>query len=469
MQLDTSIPLQSQTMSVQPAIQNYFQAKQLKTQQSLADLKLTTAEKERKKQLKLQEIMANATDASGRVNRNYVSSELNRNGFTKELNEIQTSWNKQDVAQTTKMDKEQAWIGNQSSTVLESKNPAENWPLMKTQAINRGVRGAESWPDQYGKGVEHQLNYMSLSNKMGKGRVSNIAGQVMYDENQHPWLLSKDPDNPFMKPYTVEGLETPKKFTPSKGFSVKTIGEDQFLINNGTGERTKLAKDAKIDLAKTGQTIKFAELGLKKSAELRAYEKWIAEQNRELVKKGKKKAGTDLAAKTVVQDMGRGMAVLEKNMKGLVTTAAGPLAWVTKNVPGTDADVLERYAESVKSNISIDRLQAMREASPTGGALGQVPVQQQEYLMQLLGSLDVTQKPPVLLDNMKRIYNIYMDAIHGVGNGPPRKSLSFNEEGVTVPGGVKWTGTEFLEVIKTPQQLRDLEEDEETQGINDNF
>jgi len=36
---------------------------------------------------------------------------------------------------------------------------------------------------------------------------------------------------------------------------------------------------------------------------------------------------------------------------------------------------------------------------------------------------------------------------------PPEKGLVLNEEGITVPGGVEWSGTEFLGVIKTPGQI----------------
>lgn len=137
------------------------------------------------------------------------------------------------------------------------------------------------------------------------------------------------------------------------------------------------------------------------------------------------------AGRTVIQDINRGIEVLQQNMdrKYIPTTAAGSLATIARFIPTTDADTLEKFADSVKSNISIDELQAMRESSPTGGALGQVPVQQQEYLMQLLGSLDVTQKPEVLMDNMKRISNIYMDIVHGEGNGGKRFALSFDENG----------------------------------------
>jgi hypothetical protein len=48
----------------------------------------------------------------------------------------------------------------------------------------------------------------------------------------------------------------------------------------------------------------------------------------------------------------------------------------------------------------------MRDESPTGGALGQVAVQELNYLQAALGSLDQSQKPEVLISNLKKIKNI---------------------------------------------------------------
>lgn len=78
---------------------------------------------------------------------------------------------------------------------------------------------------------------------------------------------------------------------------------------------------------------------------------------------------------------------------------------------------LNQHLDSIKSNISIDELQSMREASPTGGALGQVPVRQQEFLMQVQGALIPTLQPDVLRENLNRVQNnymnLYLNAIYG--------------------------------------------------------
>jgi hypothetical protein len=55
----------------------------------------------------------------------------------------------------------------------------------------------------------------------------------------------------------------------------------------------------------------------------------------------------------------------------------------------------------------------MRENSPTGGALGQVPIQQQKRLEQVLGSLSLGQSPETIEANLKRVINIYIDIVYG--------------------------------------------------------
>jgi len=88
-----------------------------------------------------------------------------------------------------------------------------------------------------------------------------------------------------------------------------------------------------------------------------------------------------------------------ETLLGTLTTGAAAYA-------AGDALTAEKMLTSIKSNISIDQLQQMREASPTGGALGQVPVQQQEYLMTLLGGLDMT-TPEMTSRSLTNIRNQY--------------------------------------------------------------
>lgn len=114
------------------------------------------------------------------------------------------------------------------------------------------------------------------------------------------------------------------------------------------------------------------------------------------------------AGSTVIQDLQRGLDIVQSNR-----LAVGAPSLVTQHIPESDAQALSGFVESALSNVGLDTLQAMREASPTGGALGQVPIQQQKRLEQVLGSLDISQRPEVVEDNLKRVINIYMDIVYG--------------------------------------------------------
>lgn len=118
------------------------------------------------------------------------------------------------------------------------------------------------------------------------------------------------------------------------------------------------------------------------------------------------------AGLTVVQDLQRSLDLVPKLAQGSGVVGAN-LRLTAAKVPGTVEYQFNQFKESALSNVGLDTLQQMRENSPTGGALGQVPFQQQQRLEQVLGSLDVTQPPNVLTDNINRVKNIYLDIVYG--------------------------------------------------------
>lgn len=162
---------------------------------------------------------------------------------------------------------------------------------------------------------------------------------------------------------------------------------------------------------------------------------------------------TARAGGTVVQDLQRALNLVRTNPGVTGRTAALTLALPEVARAETDVQAAEAFIQSALSNVGLDTLQQMRENSPTGGALGQVPIQQQKRLEQVLGSLDLTQRKEVVEDNIKRVINIYSDIINGtpeqilerLQRGDISKSqadnlsfrlpLSFDERGNPLPEG----------------------------------
>ena len=92
---------------------------------------------------------------------------------------------------------------------------------------------------------------------------------------------------------------------------------------------------------------------------------------------------------------------------------AGFGAWASA-VPGTPQHDVARRLEVIKANVGFDKLQSMREASPTGGALGQVSENENRLLQSVLGSLEQSQSSDQFLGGLRRVQNIFRAAIHGV-------------------------------------------------------
>lgn len=80
---------------------------------------------------------------------------------------------------------------------------------------------------------------------------------------------------------------------------------------------------------------------------------------------------------------------------------------ITENVRGSNAANLQQITETIRGNIGFDRLQRMRDESPTGGALGQVAIQELSALQASLGSLANSQSKDQFERNLNRVEALY--------------------------------------------------------------
>ena len=101
-------------------------------------------------------------------------------------------------------------------------------------------------------------------------------------------------------------------------------------------------------------------------------------------------------------------------------------------VGGTASRDVAGLTNTIKANASFDKLQQMRESSPTGGALGAVSDTEMGLLSSAIGNLEQSQSEGQFRDNLARIQNIYLDIIHGPNAGPPRRKLSYKRN--EIPG-----------------------------------
>lgn len=162
---------------------------------------------------------------------------------------------------------------------------------------------------------------------------------------------------------------------------------------------------------------------------------WRKEQTKRLIAQQGAGNQKTTAANVVVQDIDRALGIIKESP----TLTTGMVGQGLSNVGGTSARDLSALLGTVKANSGFDRLQQMREASPTGGALGQVSNIELGLLTSAIGSLEQSQSPEQLQDNLRRVKNIYLDIIHGRDQGPEREALKFQQDGgwQDVGGGVK--------------------------------
>lgn len=105
------------------------------------------------------------------------------------------------------------------------------------------------------------------------------------------------------------------------------------------------------------------------------------------------------AYRILVQDIDRALELA----RGMNTGLPGSLQ---SRVPGTPGYDLDALTKTIKSNVGFDYLGSMREASPTGGALGNVSNIENELLQATSGNFDVGQGEAQLRANLERLRDV---------------------------------------------------------------
>lgn len=153
----------------------------------------------------------------------------------------------------------------------------------------------------------------------------------------------------------------------------------------------------------------------------------------------------------VLQDIDRALNMI--NESPLLTTGVG--SQITSAVGGTPAHNVNAILDTVKANVGFDQLQAMRDASPTGGALGSITEFENRLLQSVLGNLETSQSKDQLEFNLKRLYSVVDEIVnHGV---TPEKAgqLNFDGRGGDAAAGAgQTTGTPDGTIIENDAGAR---------------
>lgn len=225
------------------------------------------------------------------------------------------------------------------------------------QAMPAAIQIANEIQRRRDSGDEAGAILLEQSAKLGdKGTYTDLTGQVNVLPGYAPAVA------------TIAGAKADAENMSDQAYDPVTAGmtEEQKLIK-------QLGLEPQIQAA-----TKTAELGAQKQAEAPKASARI----KATLDKSKNVTNTINSAKQKVNSYSAGYGSLLSN-------------W-----PESQAKDLAADLKTIKGNLGFDELQEMRANSPTGGALGQVSVQEIEFLQSVVANLDQAQSPEQLIKNL---------------------------------------------------------------------
>lgn len=120
-------------------------------------------------------------------------------------------------------------------------------------------------------------------------------------------------------------------------------------------------------------------------------------------------------ADTVLGKVREANNLIKGGWSGAVST--GAIGALAGRIPGSQAYNLKQAVQTVKANLGFDELQKMRDNSPTGGALGQVAVQELAMLQATVANLDTGQDAATLRNNLTQVEKHYTNWLNTNGYG----------------------------------------------------
>lgn len=304
----------------------------------------------------------------------------------------------------------------------------ESAPLARRLALLQQQRqaqreGAEAALGFRTEDIEReQEQQQAFQDQQVESAVSQLVGQGVTDPAQIAASLPNIPTEAISRVFDNLGIEKPVEFS-------------QFELQKQQLELQKL--QAQIDAATDplDRQIKQAQLD-----KLRAQ---ILSTQADLA------AGTGEDQSPFLQQMG-GIAqnkITQLRAKIGDSTVGSISAIAQSRIPGTTAFDFRSNLETLKANIGFGILQQMREASKTGGALGQVSERELGFLQDTLGSLNQGQSPESFRQNLLEIeesINRWIGVMQGQPQGQTPVVAGTLEAALPGQSGVTASGVGYV-------------------------
>ena len=226
------------------------------------------------------------------------------------------------------------------------------------------------------------------SGAYGKSGSNRAYSKVIYDEDGN--AISYNARTGEATPIEVggKGVQDPR-YTPGSQYNLNRAkqlgtGQAENLTDPVTARNVRQA-ESDVDLAMKPEIKKQTDLA-ERSAE-------------KIITKPKIESAISAAeTKTSMLD-----DLIDKAEDQASRWTTGFVGGMVKTVPGTPAYDLTQTLSTIKANIGFDKLQEMRNNSPTGGALGQVSEFENKLLQDVWGALEQSQTEGQFKENLQRV------------------------------------------------------------------
>lgn len=138
---------------------------------------------------------------------------------------------------------------------------------------------------------------------------------------------------------------------------------------------------------------------------------------------------TGRTANIVREDIGRIRDLVENST--WFNPAVGFGADLAQSIAGSNASNVAALSKTVLANIGFDRLQQMRDASPTGGALGAISDRELGTLQAVMGNLEQSQSVEQFTYNLDRLGTIYDELLTKAAAYPNSSQFGFEQSAQT--------------------------------------
>lgn len=329
--------------------------------------------------------------------------------------------------------RQQIYQNEQGQDVTGEGKPAPKQPSISSDEAKQKLRALD--PGKYAetmqlKGVEQQdINKERWNMSFNlQGKTPQEQGKIITDKINELSDKGYQPEQlkPFHNLYAYINSGDQNQITQAQGFIKSAVEEgiQAGVLKGGQGityEFGKIPESYALAKGPSGEP-----LGMSKIKGAPQSDKEMKERLKRIEEENKKKSSEQTKAKAaniVIEDAER----LKKLIKDapFYNPVVGTTASIFGKIETSNRANAEQLKNSIVSNIGFDRLQQMRNDSPTGGALGQVSDTENRLLQAALGSIDLSQSEDQLIRNINRVIEIYKPIAAKAAAYPNAKKYGF--------------------------------------------